>query len=94
MKPELALAISPTVRSDDRGATLRLTQRIFLYPNELYRVPATYRQVRAQQGIAHISHGGRDLIVMPGESIALAQIADVALVSPLRNGVLVLELFV
>ncbi len=77
--------------SADRGA---LAQRIFLHPNELYRVPATYRQVRTSRGIAHISHGGRDFVLQAGECATLAHTADVALVSPLHSETLVLELFI
>ncbi len=69
------------------------SQRLFLYANELYRVPASYRQVRTRHGIAHISHQGKDFIVRPGEALRLERGKDVALVSPLHSESLVLELF-
>jgi hypothetical protein len=64
-----------------------------LHPNELYRVPASYRQVSAQRGIAHISHGGKDFIVRAGECFSFENDTDIALVSPLRSESLILELF-
>jgi hypothetical protein len=93
MKTGLSLAATPVADREEPHAVLRLTQRILLFSRELYRVPSCYRRLLARQGIAHISHGGRDLILMPGESVTLAQIPDVALVSPLRGEALVLELF-
>lgn len=68
-------------------------QRLFLYANELYRVPSAYRQVRTRCGIAHVSHQGKDFIVGPGEALQLEQGKDIALVSPLHSESLVLELF-
>lgn len=68
-------------------------QRLFLYANELYRVPSAYRQVRTQHGIAHVSYAGKDFIVCPGEALRLAPGKDIALVSPLHSESLVLELF-
>lgn len=76
------------------AADRTLAQRIFLHPNELYRVPATYRQVRTSRGIAHISHAGRDFVLQAGECATLDRAADVALISPLHSETLVLELFV
>ncbi len=70
-----------------------LAQRIFLYADELYCVPPGYRCARTHQGIAHISHGGKDFIVQSGEWINLDRKAGVALVSALRGESLVLELF-
>ncbi|MEZ4870048.1 MAG: hypothetical protein R3C14_52455 [Caldilineaceae bacterium] len=91
MERSLALvAASTACRNGQEG---QLAQRVFLYPNELYRVPPTYRQVRARHGIAHIAQNGRDFVVLPGECVSLAQSADAALVSPLRGQALVLELF-
>jgi len=93
MDTHLALLPSPATQpvGQDHGA--RLAQRIFLYAGELYRVPPIYRRARTSQGIAHISHGGKDFVVQSGESINLGRSADVALVSPLRSASLVLELF-
>ena len=93
METKLALISS---KGQQRGgaADLAPAQRIFLYPHELYRVPASYRQVRTSQGVAYISHGGRDFVLQAGECAALDRAADVALVSPLHSETLVLELFV
>lgn len=93
MKADLALVTSVTTQRKNRDHGGRLTQRVFLYPNELYRVPSSYRQMRTRHGIAHISHSGKDFIVRTGEWINLEQVADVALVSPLYSESLVLELF-
>lgn len=71
----------------------RLTQRVLVQANELYRVPPTFHHVRVKQGIGHISHGGRDFIICPGDLLDLQRIKDVALVSPLQSESLVLELF-
>jgi len=93
MKSTLALISRQT--SPMGGASHpQLAQRILLHPDELYRVPPTYRQVRTSRGVAHISHGGRDLIVRTGESATLEQSTEVALVSPLHREPLVMELFV
>lgn len=94
MNTHLALVAAIDAQHDCHNQGARLAQRIFLYADELYRVPASYRQVRTQQGIAYISQGGRDIIVPSGECADLERGADVVLVSPLRNESLVLELFV
>lgn len=94
METHLTLVPSATAQPGCRDQTAQLTQRIFLYADELYRVPASYRQVRTSQGIAHISQAGRDFIVPTGECVMLARGADMALVSPLHGESLVLELFV
>lgn len=93
METKLALISSNGQQTSgtDQGV---LAHRIFLHANELYRVPATYRQVRTSRGIAHISHGGKDFVLQAGESTTLARTADVALISPLHSETLVLELFV
>jgi hypothetical protein len=71
----------------------RLAHRILLHPDELYRVPPSYSQVRTVCGIAYISQDGQDWIVPPGEAHRFAGTKDVALVSPLRGEALVIELF-
>ena len=68
-------------------------QRIFLYPNELYRIPPIYRQVRAGQGTAYISQGGKDFVVPTNEQVTLEKTTRMALASSLRSEVLILELF-
>ena len=94
MATQLALVASSDTQRASQGQGAQLAQRIFLYANELYRVPSSYRQARTQQGVAYISQGGRDFVVPTGESITLARGTDVVLVSPLRGESLILELFV
>lgn len=93
MQMDLALVPTMMTQHSSRNLDEQPTQRIFLYPNELYRVPPSYRQVRARHGVAHLSHHGRDFIIHTGESLTLDRAADVALVSPLFSETLVLELF-
>ncbi len=93
MNAHLAL-VSPTLSRRSSGEKgLQLMQRIFLYPSELYRIPPIYRQVRARQGTAYISQSGKDFVVLTNERITLEKSTDVALVSPLRSEILILELF-
>jgi len=87
------MASQPTGQQNGQRNGLRLMQRICLYPNELYRLPPHYRQVRASQGIAYISQGGKDFVVPTDEELTLERTDDVALVSPLRSEALILELF-
>ena len=68
-------------------------QRILLYRNELYRVPATYHKVRVVAGTAFITQSAHDFILGPGHEASLQHSGDVALLSPLRNEPLVVELF-
>lgn len=93
MQTNLALVPTPATQQSSHHKDVQPTQRIFLYPNELYRVPTSYRQVRARHGIAHISQHGQDFIIRTGEWLTLDRTADVALVSPLYSETLVLELF-
>ncbi|MCX6046721.1 MAG: hypothetical protein NT075_16580 [Chloroflexi bacterium] len=94
MNTQLALVVSNNAQQGGQAQGAQLAQRIFLYANELYRVPSAYRHARTQQGIAYISQGGRDFIVPTGEGINLDRGSDVVLVSPLRKEALILELFV
>jgi hypothetical protein len=93
MRIDLALVASQSAQRSGRDRDVRLTQRLFLYPNELYRVPPSYRQVRTRHGIAHISQSGKDFIIRPGELLNLERGTDAALVSALHSESLVLELF-
>lgn len=93
MHTQLALIPSQMAVQSRRNQAARLTQRLFLYANELYRVPSFYRQLRTRHGIAHISQGGKDFIIHPGEWLTLTPRAGIALVSPLSSESLVLELF-
>lgn len=93
MRGVLGLVAASAAQQGKQEIVSQPNQRLFLYANELYRVPAAYRQVRTRHGIAHISHQGKDFIVRPGESLRLEKGKDVALVSPLHSESLVLELF-
>jgi len=93
MRSILGLVARSAVQQGNAEVDRQPSQRLFLYANELYRVPSVYRQVRTRHGIAHISHQGQDFIVRPGEALALEKGKDVALVSPLHSESLVLELF-
>ncbi len=94
MATQLALVAANDAQPNCLAPGARLAQRIFLYANELYRVPSSYRHVRTQQGTAYISHSGHDFIVPSGECVNLERGADVVLVSPLHSESLLLELFV
>lgn len=93
MRRTLGLVALSAPQLGSQEVTGQPSQRLFLYANELYRVPSTYRQVRLRHGIAHISHQGKDFIVRPGEALRLERGKDIALVSPLHSESLVLELF-
>lgn len=93
MRGTLGLVALSATQQGSRDGGGQPAQRLFLYANELYRVPAAYRQVRTRCGTAHVSHQGKDFIVRPGEALQLERGKDVALVSPLHSESLVLELF-
>ena len=71
----------------------QVSQRLLLYRNELYRVPASYHKVRVITGTAFITQSAHDFILGPGHEASLQHSGDVALLSPLRNDPLVVELF-
>lgn len=93
MRGTLELVALAAAQPETQAVAAQPSQRLFLYANELYRVPSAYRRVRTRHGIAHISHQGKDFIVRPGELLKLEAGKDVALVSPLHSESLVLELF-
>ena len=93
MRGTLGLVALSSTQQGNQDAGRQPAQRLFLYANELYRVPSAYRQVRPRHGIAHISQHGQDFIIRTGEWLTLDRTADVALVSPLYSETLVLELF-
>jgi hypothetical protein len=68
-------------------------QRLLLYPQELYRIPATYGKVRVVAGMALLTQAGRDEILHPGHEASINAGGDVALVSALHSRQLVLELY-
>lgn len=94
MDTQLTLVASSDTQHGRHIQGAQLAQRIFLYANELYRIPSAYRHARTQQGIAYISQGGHDFVVPTGEGINLDRDSDVVLVSPLRKESLILELFI
>lgn len=65
--------------------------RLVAYPGEAYRLPEGARHVRIQNGHAWLSVQGRDVVLGPGEHTALNTSAEAAIVSPLGNAMLVLE---
>jgi hypothetical protein len=67
--------------------------RILLYQNELYRVPASYHKLRVVSGAAFVSQAAHDYVLGPGYEAVLQRNGDVALVSPLRQTPLVVELY-
>lgn len=93
MSAQLALITPATTQCGHARQGAHPAQRVFLYANELYRVPATYRHVHARQGVAHISQAGRDYVVSSGDCVTLQRGADMALVSPLQSDALILELY-
>jgi hypothetical protein len=66
---------------------------VAIYPDELYRVPASYRRLRVVAGTAYITQAGQDRVVSAGHEITLARRGDFALVSPLRSQQVVVELY-
>jgi hypothetical protein len=91
MSTQLALIRPESQRAPDEQGAPR--QRLFLYPGELYRVPANYRQLRVVAGAALVTQAARDLILGTGHTAALESGRDVALVSALYNQNLILELY-
>jgi hypothetical protein len=87
MNSQLSL-ISICPAADCKGAQ----QRIVLYPNELYRVPASYQKLRVVTGTAFVTQAARDLVLRPGHEARLDGKADCALISPLHSHQLILEL--
>ena len=78
-----------------RGARLpaQLTQRLVLYHEELYRVPACYQTMRVAAGLAYVTQAGQDHILQGGQELQLDNAADQALVSGIGDEQVILELF-
>ncbi len=78
-----------------RGARLpaQLTQRLVLYHEELYRVPACYQTMRVAAGLAYVTQAGQDHILQGGQELQLDRAADQALVSGIGDEQVILELF-
>lgn len=88
MKHGLAL-----IQPARQGCHSPAQQRILLYADELYRVPARYGRLRVVSGNALVTHNARDLILGPGRETSLRPGLDVALVSTLRGDAAVIELY-
>lgn len=91
MKHSLTL-VSP---ARHRGARLpaQLTQRLVLYGDELYRVPACYHMMRIAAGQAYVTQAGHDHILQGGQELQLDSSADQALISGIGGEQVILELF-
>jgi hypothetical protein len=68
-----------------------ITQRVLLYPGELYHVPAVAHHVQFTAGRAWVSYHGQDMIVNANERVTFTD-HDTALISPLGQNPLVIEL--
>lgn len=88
----LSLVSPTTVCGQPHCSDERIAQRIMLYPNELYRVPATYHKLRVASGRAYVTQAGKDMIVSRGQEVILDSTKDVALVSVLKGEQLIMEL--
>ncbi|MBL8045279.1 MAG: hypothetical protein JNL09_01990 [Anaerolineales bacterium] len=65
--------------------------RLAVYPGEVYRLPEVGQRVRVVNGQAWLSAQGRDIVLGADEQIALNSSTEVALVSPLSEMPVVLE---
>lgn len=71
----------------------RPIQRLVVYSDELYRVPASYHRLRVQAGIAYVTQDGQDRILRRDQEMQLDGEADVALISGIGEAPVILELF-
>jgi hypothetical protein len=71
----------------------QVKQRVVLYKNELYRVPATYHKVRVVTGTALVTQAARDFVLSSGNEALLERNGDVALISSLRCEQVILEVY-
>lgn len=65
--------------------------RLAVYPGEVYRLPEAGQRVRIVNGQAWLSAQGRDIVLCPDEQIVLNSSTEAALVSPLTEAPVVLE---
>lgn len=65
--------------------------RLSVYPGEVYRLPEVGQRVRVVNGQAWLSAQGRDIVLGANEQFALADSTEAALVSPLTEAPVVLE---
>jgi ferric-dicitrate binding protein FerR (iron transport regulator) len=66
--------------------------RVMLLRGEVQRVKPNYRGLRVRSGRAWVTVNGRDLVLKPGEEIALEMPHAAAVMSPLGHAPLVVEL--
>jgi hypothetical protein len=88
-----ALALVPPLRIGRFPLQAQLTRQLALYRGELYRVPARYRLLRIQAGMAYVTQAGQDHILRSGQEMQLERAADIALVSAIAGEQVILELF-
>lgn len=62
-----------------------------LEKSEVFRVPSGCRDIHVVSGIAWITVAGKDMILRPGEKASLSSNQDSAVISPLGNVPLTLE---
>lgn len=65
--------------------------RLAVYPGEVYRLPEAGQRVRIVNGQAWLSAQGRDIVLGTNEQIVLNSSTEAALVSPLTEAPVVLE---
>lgn len=88
-----SLALISPISMERTGSSTQLTQRLVLYPSELYRVPADYGLLRIKAGAAYVTHAGHDHILYENQELPLAHATDRVLVSSLGNEPVIFELF-
>jgi hypothetical protein len=65
--------------------------RLILYKGEVFRLPASFKEVQVLSGLAWLTINGKDILLEQGQKIALSSKEDFALVSAMRDMPLVLE---
>ncbi len=70
----------------------RIQMRVMLLKGEVQRVASNYRGLRVRSGRAWVTLRGQDLVLKRGDEIALEGRRESAVVSPLGQTPLILEL--
>jgi hypothetical protein len=70
-----------------------LKQRLLLYPGELYRIPPHSLRLRVSEGVAFVTQAAQDMILSPGQEVALRSGSDHALLSCAHGTPVVVELY-
>lgn len=65
--------------------------RLSVYPGEVYRLPEVGQSVRVVNGQAWLSAQGRDVVLSENDELTLSASTEAALVSPLTEAPVVLE---